>query len=845
MGSFTDRISVYVDVITDKATTGLGNLKQQVSQTEGSFNKLKVGAGGVFDGLAANGPAALTAVGTAAVAFVGNAIGDFQSLALQVDNFTQKTGVSADAASRWIEVGNDLGVSADGIATAFGKFERADAAGSLAKYGLQAQGASDRMAELIGKIGAIPDENQRATAAFEVFGKSWQAISPLIDSTEDLRDRMAEVADGQLISEDDISQARSFRDNMDEVNDAMAGFVRWVGDEAVGAINKLVKQVKDLGGPLGEIKTKVDDLDDSSGGFLSKAGQAMVDFGKAFVNPLDQADRLSSGLDTLGHATEDLGTGLISGFGLWGDWSAGAEQAEGKATSFGNSIRAMQVDEREAAAAITAAADALAAEKKATEETTAALDGLNKMRDQALEVLARQQEAALGLIDSEVGYKRSVEDVGTALGNYQTAAGEAETATREHGAASDEATKAQQALDGSSRSLEDSISKTRAQAVLYAQDQAEASGATFTTEDSINAQIGALQALKAKYPELAGAIDAHIAKLDAIPTTKNTDVTVQTAEAAANLQAIIDKMGQIRDKTVHVNAVGGVNVAGTEAQGGPIDTSGIYLVGEEGPELVTLQDGSYVHTASETAKMLGVSGMADGGLVGGSPATRAPSAQGRTLHDLFGPGGRYESRSDDPLRKLFGRGTDFANWTVTGGQQGQWNGWRLINMFGPGSDFYRMGADADEILFGTGADFANLTAAETRPTEPTVALNPPSASGSSTPSRPPPTMSMGDGSFINGVFSSKPPTKSTGDGVVVDGVFYSTPPSTAPPSSGSSSFAGAGGAGGGGGGGDLIYNVTNNFNMPPGTNADDVVNKLKEWTRRNGPLPRSITGSAA
>lgn len=42
----------------------------------------------------------------------------------------------------------------------------------------------------------------------------------------------------------------------------------------------------------------------------------------------------------------------------------------------------------------------------------------------------------------------------------------------------------------------------------------------------------------------------------------------------------------------------------TNADGGRVLTSGLSLVGEEGPELVNLRGGSYVHTAAETQKLL-------------------------------------------------------------------------------------------------------------------------------------------------------------------------------------------------------------------------------------------------
>jgi hypothetical protein len=93
-------------------------------------------------------------------------------------------------------------------------------------------------------------------------------------------------------------------------------------------------------------------------------------------------------------------------------------------------------------------------------------------------------------------------------------------------------------------------------------------------------------------------------------------VSADTSAAQANLQAIIDKMNQIRDKTVHVNAIGGVNVNGAAVGG---TRSGVTLVGEEGPELVDLPNGSFVHTNSETRDILNNSGPATSGPANGAP----------------------------------------------------------------------------------------------------------------------------------------------------------------------------------------------------------------------------------
>lgn len=208
----------------------------------------------------------------------------------------------------------------------------------------------------------------------------------------------------------------------------------------------------------------------------------------------------------------------------------------------------------------------------------------------------RQMAAQLSLIDSEVGYNRAVEDVGKALGDFQKSQGEATEATKKHGESSDEAAQAQDRMQSSSRQLEDAVSKAAAQAVQYASDQATAAGATFTTQDKINAQIGALEALKVKYPELAPAIDAHIAKLNTIPDKKTTALEV-TDTASQTLDEIINKLNTIRRQTViTVDATGGRHVTGgtEKAKGGPVRAGEAYTVGEKGSETFVPTENGYI-----------------------------------------------------------------------------------------------------------------------------------------------------------------------------------------------------------------------------------------------------------
>lgn len=62
---------------------------------------------------------------------------------------------------------------------------------------------------------------------------------------------------------------------------------------------------------------------------------------------------------------------------------------------------------------------------------------------------------------------------------------------------------------------------------------------------------------------------------------------------------------------------------GGRAKGGPVRAGMPYVVGEEGPELITPERDGYVHTAAQTARMLSGGPSGDGGSRGGRAATAA------------------------------------------------------------------------------------------------------------------------------------------------------------------------------------------------------------------------------
>jgi len=246
MASFTERISVIIDVTTNKAVSGLKDFRSAVSEAQGFTGKLKAGVsslGSTF-GLAAAGPAALAGAvaGGAKIAF--DAAQEWAALGEQVDNFATVTGFSYDAASRWIEVAGDLGVEASTLQSTLGKLNKAidpekfDKLGvSIARTSSGAVDAAGTFENVLQKLRDIKDPTERAQVGAKLLGKSWQSVAPLIArSAQDIKSQLEGVADVKVFTADEIKRSKEFKDKLRELDDKFTELKETVGQEVVPAL---------------------------------------------------------------------------------------------------------------------------------------------------------------------------------------------------------------------------------------------------------------------------------------------------------------------------------------------------------------------------------------------------------------------------------------------------------------------------------------------------------------------------------------------------------------------------------------------------------------------------------
>ncbi len=184
MASFTEKIRLLFEV-DDKGS--LGRLRADIAAADGVTGKFKAGAAGLGDTLKANMGAAAMAGGAALVAFGAKAVGAFTDTAKSAIDMGAATGLAVEDASRWIAVGDDMGVSAEQLTSAFGKVGKSLDTGKWDEYGIatrdaagEARSTNDILLDTFDMLAKVGNETERTRIGNELFGKGYANLAPLI-----------------------------------------------------------------------------------------------------------------------------------------------------------------------------------------------------------------------------------------------------------------------------------------------------------------------------------------------------------------------------------------------------------------------------------------------------------------------------------------------------------------------------------------------------------------------------------------------------------------------------------------------------------------------------------------
>ena len=475
MATLTERIAVIIDSKTTGSTdvrklgADMDDLDGKSNRARGSIANLGIAGGaalkaGIVGGAAAAG-AALVSVGKAGVdAYVG--------LADQVRTFQRASGATAEEASRFIAVFDDMGISADKASTAVGKLARVDP-DKLREFGVEVAKNADGTANLEQTLLNVADaySNTRDPAArarlvFEAFGRQGQDLVPILEQGRTgLREFFAE-ADGnhQILSQEDLDAARNYELAMDQLQDAVGGLSREIGQGLV---------------------------------------PGLADTANGIAATIDGMDKLLEPIGGLSTVTETLTGGVFS---LIGQLTGGKDAAE----------------------------DAAGAQEQlegATDGTTQAIKEQEEATREAEQATRDMINATIASFNSELAYEQATDKLAEAHRDLAVKQREATEAQRIHGSNSYEAKVAQEALADAERNLRGAHLDVAGAAARVAEDHAKATGATDGAKaatDAFRSELSRLRDATAPGSPLRAHLDGLVWRLDSVQGTRVSNIVVNT-----------------------------------------------------------------------------------------------------------------------------------------------------------------------------------------------------------------------------------------------------------------------------------------------------------------------------
>ena len=258
MASFTEKIRLLFEV-DDKGS--LGRLRADIAAADGVTGKFKAGIKGAGDMLKQNMAAGAMAAGAAVFTYGVKAVAAFQDTALAAGKMADATGLTVEQSSRLMEVAGDLGIEVGTVQGAIQKFNNAVAGGRLDEFAdsivTAKDGSIDAYESFINTataIGQIQDPTKRAQAAQKAFGKSYGEIAELMKMDADqLRSALDGVSDAKVIDENELRQARQFRDLLDQLKDRLDDVQLTVGERVIPRLLMMGKAVTGIADALDKI----------------------------------------------------------------------------------------------------------------------------------------------------------------------------------------------------------------------------------------------------------------------------------------------------------------------------------------------------------------------------------------------------------------------------------------------------------------------------------------------------------------------------------------------------------------------------------------------------------------
>lgn len=172
-----------------------------------------------------------TAIGGATTALVANAK-ETASYADNIDKMSQKMGFTAEKFQEWDFIMQHNGSSIEAVKSSMLKLDKAlesdtdawDKLG-LSQEALMNMSADEKFEATVKALQGVSDETEKATIAQDIFGKSYQELMPLLNSSaEDVEAMKQQVHDlGGVMSDDAVKAGAQFQDSLQNLQTALTG----------------------------------------------------------------------------------------------------------------------------------------------------------------------------------------------------------------------------------------------------------------------------------------------------------------------------------------------------------------------------------------------------------------------------------------------------------------------------------------------------------------------------------------------------------------------------------------------------------------------------------------------
>ena len=295
-------VTQFSDKGLKSAKAAFANFKTDVSNATGAMGKFKAGSNAALNAVKANAGTFAMAAGGALVGFAAKSVTAFQNLALASGEMADATGLSVEEASRFIEVASLAGYEVEQVRSVIEKMNKSlgltpkyftDARVEIARTDQGATDVQETFLNVVDRLNEIKDPAERAALASKLLGKGWTGMAEMIAmGSDELRKSLAEVSDSQVIDSDELTKAKNFRIEMDNLNDELGDMALELGEQLIPALTIAVGKMADLAKHAGTFMR-------GAGGAVEMSREQLAEFG-------DKAAIAAIAAEKLGDAYRDF-----------------------------------------------------------------------------------------------------------------------------------------------------------------------------------------------------------------------------------------------------------------------------------------------------------------------------------------------------------------------------------------------------------------------------------------------------------------------------------------------------------------------------------------------------------